>query len=51
MAMTGAWRRHHRRLWHAGQIIPPSLVLIIMADQLRPQRGDLYKGAFIPGFC
>ena len=32
------------------QIIPPSLVLIIMADQLGRSVGDLYKGAFIPGF-
>ena len=32
------------------QIIPPSLVLIIMADQLGKSVGDLYKGAFLPGF-
>ena len=32
------------------QIIPPSLVLIIMADQLGRSVGDLYKGAFVPGF-
>jgi len=32
------------------QIIPPSLVLIIMADQLGQSVGDMYKGAFIPGF-
>jgi TRAP-type mannitol/chloroaromatic compound transport system permease large subunit len=32
------------------QIIPPSLVLIIMADQLGKSVGDLYKGAFVPGF-
>ncbi|NDY90807.1 TRAP transporter large permease subunit [Ideonella sp. TBM-1] len=32
------------------QIIPPSLVLIIMADQLGRSVGELYKGAFIPGF-
>jgi TRAP-type mannitol/chloroaromatic compound transport system permease large subunit len=32
------------------QIIPPSLVLIIMADQLGKSVGDMYKGAFIPGF-
>jgi TRAP-type mannitol/chloroaromatic compound transport system permease large subunit len=32
------------------QIIPPSLVLIIMADQLGKSVGDLYRGAFIPGF-
>ncbi len=31
------------------QIIPPSLVLIIMADQLGKSVGDLYAGAFIPG--
>ena len=32
------------------QIIPPSLVLIILADQLGRSVGDMYKGAFIPGF-
>ncbi len=32
------------------QILPPSRVLIIMADQLGRSVGDLYKGAFIPGF-
>ena len=32
------------------QIIPPSLVLIIMADQLGRSVGDMYTGAFIPGF-
>jgi TRAP-type mannitol/chloroaromatic compound transport system permease large subunit len=32
------------------QIIPPSLVLIILADQLGKSVGDLYAGAFIPGF-
>src|SRR5215207_9477815 len=31
------------------QIIPPSLVLIVMADQLGRSVGDMYKGAFIPG--
>ena len=31
------------------QIIPPSLVLIVMADQLGKSVGDMYKGAFIPG--
>ncbi|HOI68052.1 MAG TPA: TRAP transporter large permease subunit, partial [Thiomonas arsenitoxydans] len=33
------------------QIIPPSLVLIVMADQLGRSVGDMYKGAFIPGFA
>src|SRR5258707_4118933 len=32
------------------QIIPPSLVLIVMADQLGKSVGDMYGGAFIPGF-
>ena len=32
------------------QIIPPSLVLIVIADQLGKSVGDMYKGAFIPGF-
>ena len=31
------------------QIIPPSLVLIIMADQLGRSVGDMYQGAMIPG--
>jgi TRAP-type mannitol/chloroaromatic compound transport system permease large subunit len=31
------------------QIIPPSLVLIILADQLGRSVGDMYKGAFLPG--
>jgi len=33
------------------QIIPPSLVLIILADQLGRSVGQMYKGAFIPGFA
>ena len=33
------------------QIIPPSLVLIILADQLGRSVGEMYKGAFIPGFA
>ena len=32
------------------QIIPPSLVLIIMDDQLGRSVGDMYKGAFVPAF-
>ncbi|MDQ2080207.1 TRAP transporter large permease subunit [Xanthobacteraceae bacterium Astr-EGSB] len=31
------------------QIIPPSLVLIVMADQLQKPVGDMYEGAFVPG--
>jgi len=31
------------------QIIPPSLVLIVMADQLGKSVGDMYAGALIPG--
>ncbi|MFV0409918.1 MAG: TRAP transporter large permease subunit [Paracoccus sp. (in: a-proteobacteria)] len=31
------------------QIIPPSLVLIVMADQLGRSVGDMYKGALLPG--
>ncbi len=30
------------------QVVPPSLVLIVLADQLGRSVGDLYKGAFIP---
>ena len=33
------------------QIIPPSLVLIVMADQLGKSVGDMYEGAFIPGLA
>lgn len=32
------------------QAIPPSLVLIVMADQLGRSVGEMYKGAFIPAF-
>lgn len=31
------------------QIIPPSLVLIVLADQLGKSVGDMYQGALIPG--
>ena len=31
------------------QIIPPSLVLVVMADQLGRSVGDMYEGAFLPG--
>ncbi len=31
------------------QIIPPSLVLIVMADQLGRSVGDMYAGAVVPG--
>lgn len=31
------------------QIIPPSIVLIILADQLGRSIGDMYRGAMIPG--
>ncbi|HVL59564.1 MAG TPA: TRAP transporter large permease subunit [Burkholderiaceae bacterium] len=33
------------------QIIPPSLVLIVIADQLGRSVGDMYRAAFIPGFA
>jgi len=32
------------------QIIPPSLVLIVIADQLGRSVGDMYLAAFLPGF-
>src|SRR5881398_597504 len=32
------------------QIIPPSLVLIVLADQMGASVGDMYRGAFVPGF-
>src|SRR5713101_533631 len=31
------------------QIIPPALVLSVMADQLGKSVGDMYAGAFVPG--
>jgi TRAP-type mannitol/chloroaromatic compound transport system permease large subunit len=33
------------------QIIPPSLVLIVLADQMSVSVGDMYKGAFVPGLA
>src|SRR2546426_10776670 len=33
------------------QIIPPSLVLIVLADQLRRSVGDMYAGAIVPGIA
>jgi TRAP-type mannitol/chloroaromatic compound transport system permease large subunit len=33
------------------QAIPPSLVLIVLADQLGRSVGDMYAGALIPGLC
>jgi tripartite ATP-independent transporter DctM subunit len=32
-----------------GQIIPPSIVLVIVADILQVSVGDLFLGAFVPG--
>jgi TRAP-type mannitol/chloroaromatic compound transport system permease large subunit len=32
------------------QIVPPSLVLIVLADQMGASVGDLYRGAFLPAF-
>jgi len=32
-----------------GQIIPPSIVLVVLADQLGVSVGDLFVGALIPG--
>lgn len=32
-----------------GQIIPPSVVLVVLADQLAVSVGDLFMGALIPG--
>jgi tripartite ATP-independent transporter DctM subunit len=31
------------------QIIPPSIVLIVLADQLGESVGDMYQGALVPG--
>lgn len=32
-----------------GQIIPPSIVLVVLADQLGVSMGDLFLGALLPG--
>ncbi|MBA4742172.1 MAG: TRAP transporter large permease subunit [Azoarcus sp.] len=32
------------------QALPPSIVLIVLADQLGRSVGDMYKGAFVPAF-
>ncbi len=32
-----------------GQIIPPSVVLIVLADQLQVSVGDLFMGSLVPG--
>ncbi|NCG18138.1 MAG: TRAP transporter large permease subunit [Rhodobacterales bacterium] len=32
-----------------GQIIPPSVVLIVLADQLQVSVGDLFMGSIVPG--
>jgi tripartite ATP-independent transporter DctM subunit len=32
-----------------GQIVPPSIVLIVLGDQLEVSVGDLFRGAFVPG--
>ncbi|HZL86521.1 MAG TPA: TRAP transporter large permease subunit [Candidatus Krumholzibacteria bacterium] len=32
-----------------GQIIPPSVVLVVLGDQLGVSVGDLFLGAFVPG--
>jgi tripartite ATP-independent transporter DctM subunit len=33
-----------------GQIIPPSIALVILGDQIGVSVGDLFLGSFIPGF-
>ena len=33
-----------------GQLIPPSIVLIILGDQMHLSVGDLFKAAVVPGF-
>ena len=32
-----------------GQIIPPSIVLILLADQMQASAGDFFQGAMLPG--
>ena len=33
------------------QVIPPSLVLVVLADQMGKSVGDMYKGALLPGLA
>lgn len=33
-----------------GQVIPPSIVLVILGDQIGVSVGDLFLGSFVPGF-
>ncbi len=33
-----------------GQIIPPSIILVILGDQIGVSVGDLFLGSFMPGF-
>ena len=49
MAMTAARGRRDCRSGTLAQIIPPSLVLIIIADQLGRSVGDMYKAPSSPG--
>ena len=32
-----------------GQIIPPSIVLVVLADQMGTSVGDMFRGALVPG--
>ena len=32
-----------------GQIVPPSIVLVVLADQLGQSVGDMFRGALLPG--
>lgn len=34
-----------------GQIIPPSIVLVVLGDQLGVSVGDLFFGSMVPGLC
>ncbi len=34
-----------------GQVIPPSVVLVVLADQLGQSVGELFLGALVPGLC
>ena len=34
-----------------GQIIPPSVVLVVLADQIGTSVGDLFRGALTPGLA
>ena len=45
----GVGLRHGLRLRNLGQIIPPSIVLVLIGDIVQVPVGDLFMGAILPG--